>query len=113
MADKKLRRLSRRELIEIIYEVRKREAALEEENEALKQQLADRRLKFSKAGDLAELSASVNGLFEAAQATAAQYLLSLRAAAEEMQTAETDAEPTPDQSEPSEPGEGGDGSESC
>lgn len=81
MAEKKLRRLSRRDLVEIIYEVRKNEAALLEENEALKKQLEERDFKISRAGSLAELSASLNGLFEAAQATADQYLSEIRAAA--------------------------------
>lgn len=70
--------MGRRELIEIIYEVRKRETALAEENEALKQQLADKQLKAEQAGSLAELSAALNGLFGAAQATADQYLAQIR-----------------------------------
>lgn len=78
MTDKELRRLGRRDLIEIIYEVRKNEAALQVENEALKKQLADKHRRISKAGNLAELSASLNGLFEAAQATADQYLAEIR-----------------------------------
>lgn len=74
MTDKEFRRLSRADLIEIIYELQQSEKALQEEIAELKRQLADRRAAVSKVGSLAELSAALNGLFEAAQATADEYL---------------------------------------
>lgn len=91
MADRELRRMSRADLIEIIYELRKNEAALQAENEALRQQLEDRNAKISKAGSLAELSASLNGLFEAAQATADQYLKEIRVARKQAQALRVDS----------------------
>lgn len=78
MAEKELRRMCRQDLIEIIYELRKNEERLQLENESLKQQLKVRQTKIEKAGSLAELSASLNGLFESAQATADQYLREIR-----------------------------------
>lgn len=92
MTDKELRRLSRADLVEIIYEVRQNEAALQEEVESLKKQLDEKQKKISKAGSLAELSASLNGLFESAQATADQYLQEISDIYEYAQKLKTDTE---------------------
>lgn len=73
MTDKEFRRLSRADLIEIIYTLQKSEGSLREENEALKQKLEDRRVIIEESGSLAEALARLNGLFEAAQATADGY----------------------------------------
>ena len=70
MTDKEFRRLSREELVEIIYELQRSESALREENDQLRAKLADRSLKMEKAGSLAEASLALNGVFEAAQAAA-------------------------------------------
>lgn len=80
MTDKEFRRLSRADLIEIIYELQQREKALQEDTAELKQQLANRQAAVSKAGSLAELSATLNGLFETAQATADEYLQEIETA---------------------------------
>ncbi len=73
MTDKEFRRLSRADLIEIIYELQRSEKALQQENEALRRQLEDRRIAIEESGSLAEVLAKLNGLFEAAQATADEY----------------------------------------
>ena len=83
MTDKEFRRLSREELVEIIYELQRSESALREENDQLRTKLADRSLKMEKAGSLAEASLALNGVFEAAQAAADQYLTAIQAAAED------------------------------
>lgn len=80
MTDKEFRRLSRADLIEIIYELQQREKALQEDTAELKRQLANRQAAVSKAGSLAELSAALNGLFETAQATADEYLQEIETA---------------------------------
>ena len=64
MTDKEFRRLSREELVEIIYELQRSESALREENDQLRTKLADRSLKMEKAGSLAE------GILSDAQAQA-------------------------------------------
>lgn len=78
MTDKELRRLNRRELLEILL-------AEMEENEALKERLgeaeaalADRRIEMEKAGSLAEAALKLNGVFEAADRAARQYLENVR-----------------------------------
>ncbi len=78
MTDKEFRRLSRADLIEIIYELQQNEKALQQENEDLKHRLEERRETVSEAGSLAEVLAKVNGLFEAAQATADGYQEEIR-----------------------------------
>ena len=79
MAGNDLRHLSRAELVEIIYELKKRDeenrAALDE----LRARLDDRSLQISEAGSIAEAALRINRVFEAAQAAADQYLDAIRA----------------------------------
>ena len=84
MTDKELRRLSRAELLDILYEQQKRYEESLTENQALRQQLEERTLRIASAGSIAEAAVQVNGVFEAAQAAADQYLASVQAAAAEM-----------------------------
>ena len=76
MTDKDLRRLSHPELLDILYEQRKRYEDSLAENQALRQQLEDRTLRIASTGSIAEAAIQVNGVFEAAQAAADQYLAS-------------------------------------
>ena len=84
MTDKDLRHLSRAELLDILYEQQKRYEESLAENQALRQQLEDRTLRVASAGSIAEAAIQVNGVFEAAQAAADQYLASVKAATAEM-----------------------------
>ena len=79
MADTQLRHLSRLELIDIIYELQKQNQAAAEEIEQLRKALDEKELRLANAGSIAEAALSLNGVFEAAQAAADQYLLSVRA----------------------------------
>lgn len=92
MTDQELRRLSRTELVEILYEQQKRNEALAAENERLRAQLEQRELKIADAGSIAEAALQLSGVFEAAQAAADQYLHSIHAAnagmAEKQESAE-------------------------
>lgn len=85
MTDKEFRRLSRADLIEIIYTLQKSERTLQEENENLRQQLEERRIAISKAGSIAEAAIALSGVIEAAQDAADQYLLEIRAKQESME----------------------------
>lgn len=80
MTDKEFKRLKRSELIEIIYEYQKREQALQSRVEALQAQLDEKNLKIQQAGSIAEATAALTGIFEAAQKTADAYLEHIRAA---------------------------------
>ena len=76
MTDKELQHLSRVELIEIIYELQKQNEAAAAQVKRLEKALADREIHISNAGSIAEAAMGLNGVFEAAQAAADQYLLS-------------------------------------
>ena len=76
MMDQELRHLTREDLLDIIYELQRRTQQVEQENETIRKQLADRTVKLEKA---------LNGVFEAAQAAADQYLAQVHAANEQSQ----------------------------
>ena len=79
MAGKELRHMSRGELIDVIYALKKQQEELAAENEELRQQLSQRELKLQKAGSIAEAAMSLNQVFETAQQAADQYLQSVYA----------------------------------
>lgn len=79
MAERELRRMSRTELIEIIYALKQHEEELEQQNAALEQKLADRTLRLEQAGSIAEASLALHRVFEAAQAAADTYVNSVKA----------------------------------
>lgn len=81
MAERKLRRLSRRELIEIIYALEKKDAEQQTKIDRLEQQLAGRMVILENAGSIADAVVALNDLFAVAQRTADDYLQSVRAAA--------------------------------
>ena len=82
MTDKQLRHLSRAELIDIIFELQKQKEAAEARAEQLQKKLEERELHIAESGSIAEAALRINGIFEAAQAAAEQYLISVRANAE-------------------------------
>ena len=86
MKDRELRRLSRKELIEIIYELKKSELALKERNTALEKQLSDRSIQMQNAGSIAEAALALSGIFEAAQDAADRYLGAVRASVQQPQS---------------------------
>ena len=82
MTDKELRGLSRRELLELLI-------AREKENQQLRQELDDaraelnkRQIDVAKAGTMAEAALLLNGIFDAADRAAQQYLENIRLRAE-------------------------------
>lgn len=78
MTDKELQRLKRGELLEMLLEQSKENDRLKEEVEELRAQLADRKIEIESAGTIAEASFKLNGVFDAAQAAAQQYLDNLQ-----------------------------------
>ena len=78
MTDKELKRLSRAELLEMLL-------AQAEENEKLKTRLGEmqtrldnRQIMLAEAGSIAEAALQLNGVFQAAESAAAQYLENIR-----------------------------------
>lgn len=86
MTEQELKKLGRGDLMELLLEqgreIERLRAAVETaERQArqAEQRLSQRELDVEAAGTLADASARVNGLLEAAQATADQYLENIRA----------------------------------
>lgn len=88
MRSKDCRHYSRRELIEIIYELERREERLERKLERARERLKDRTVRMEQAGSLAEVAAVLSGLFEAADETTALYLAGVRSRVESMRNTE-------------------------
>ena len=74
MTDKEFQRLSRAQLIDIIYQFQVEHEKLTAENERLTQALADRRVRVSEAGNLAEAALAIHNVMQSAQDAAAHYL---------------------------------------
>lgn len=74
MVSKELRRLSRRELIDIIYQMKKNEQQMQAEIASLQEALQDRQIRISVAGSIAEAAVSITNVFSAAQLSADLYL---------------------------------------
>ena len=74
MSNKELKRLSRRELVDIIYQLKKSEQEMQEEIESLKKELEDRRIRIATAGSIADAAMSITNVFSTAQKTAELYL---------------------------------------
>lgn len=74
MVSKELKKLSRRELVDIIYQMKKNEQLLQDEIASLQEALQDRRIHLSTAGSIAEAAISVANVFSSAQTAADLYL---------------------------------------
>lgn len=74
MTDKELRRMSRSELLEMLIAQMEENKALQERLELVEAQLQERQIAVEKAGTLAEAAFSLNGVFQAVEAAAQQYL---------------------------------------
>lgn len=77
MTDKELKRLSRSELLELLLIQTREREQLEQRLAEAEQKLADRQIRLEKAGDIAHAALEINGVMEAAQAAARQYLESV------------------------------------
>ena len=74
MTDREFKRLSRSQLIDIIYQLQLKQEELTADNEKLSKELADKRLRISKAGNIAEAALEIHNVMQAAQDAAAHYL---------------------------------------
>lgn len=83
MTDKEFKRLSRAQLIDVIYQFQLQIDKLTEENRALESELADKRLRLRNAGNIAEAALEINNCFCNAQNAAEQYLNEIKAIREE------------------------------
>lgn len=77
MTDKELRKLKRGELLEILLEQSKEIEELKKKLDIAERKLRSRTIKMKRAGSIAEAALQLNHVFEAAQAAADQYVLSV------------------------------------
>ena len=83
MTEKELRRLSRKELLEILIDQTKEISSLRETVQNLESQLNERKIAIAESGSLAEASLKLNGIFADADRAAKQYLENVRMIEEE------------------------------
>ena len=81
MTNRELRRLSRRELLELLIEQGKKVNDLQARLDEATEKLASRQIQLEQAGSIAEAALRLNHIFEDAQAAADQYLENIRARA--------------------------------
>ena len=74
MTDKEFKRLSRSQLIDIIYQLQLKQDELTADNEKLSKALEDKRLRVSKTGNIAEAALEIHNVMQDAQDAAAHYL---------------------------------------
>ena len=78
MTEKELRKLNRYQLLELIILQTEEMEKLKEELEATKAKVENQQIMLSKAGNIAEASLQLSGIFEAAQKAAEIYLESVK-----------------------------------
>lgn len=78
MTDKEFKRLSRAQLIDIIYQLQLKQEELTADNEELAKALEDRRLRVSEAGNIAEAALEIHKVMRAAQDAAEHYMEEIR-----------------------------------
>ena len=83
MTDKEFKRLSRSQLIDIIYQFQLKQNELTEEIERLTKALADRRIRVKEAGNIADAALEITNVMQAAQDAATLYLEEIRTMREE------------------------------
>lgn len=78
MTEKELKRLNRRQLLELLIIQTERADDLQAQLTAAQEQLQAKTVALSKPGSIAEASMQLSGIFEVAQQTAEIYLENIR-----------------------------------
>lgn len=78
MTDKELRKLKRIEILELLLEQSRENERLRAEIAEVNKKLEDKEIAIKEAGSIAEAALKLNGIFEAAQRAADQYLENLK-----------------------------------
>jgi hypothetical protein len=76
--DKSLKKMSRTELLELLLEQSEQIEKLEKELKIAKILLKKRQIAIEQSGNIAEAALKLNGVFEAAQKAADEYLENVR-----------------------------------
>ena len=74
MTDREFKRLSRSQLIDIIYQLQLKQEELTADNERLTKALDDKRLRVNQVGNIAEAALEIHNVMQAAQDAATHYM---------------------------------------
>lgn len=88
MTNEELRKLSRKDLLRLLVKQGKECDSLRARLEEAEAALQDRKIKIEESGSLAEAVLRLNGIFEAAQTAADQYLENIKMRAESRSSSE-------------------------
>lgn len=83
ISERELKRLSRADLLELLVTESRENEKLRAQLEEANQKLKSREIELQNSGSLAEAALRLNGVFEAADRAAEQYLENIRRLAEE------------------------------
>ena len=78
MTDKELRKLKRGELLEMLLEQSRENDELKKQLSDMQKKLENRDIILKESGSIAEAALKLNGVFEAAEKAAEQYLENIR-----------------------------------
>lgn len=87
MTDRELKRLSRSELLEMLIAQMEENEKLKIDLETVQEKANNRRIAIDRAGSIAEAALVLNGVFDAAEAAASQYLENIRKLSDEKEAA--------------------------
>lgn len=85
MTDQELRKLSRKDLLELLIMQGRERDALQAELDKAKAELDNRQLCIDQSGSIAEAALEITGVFKAAQEAAEQYLENIRLRSEQIE----------------------------
>lgn len=75
---KNLKKMSRKELLELLVFVSKKNDELQKELDETKEQLNNKQINIKESGSIAEAALKLNNIFETAQKAANQYLENIK-----------------------------------
>lgn len=78
VTDRELRKLSRADLLELLLAESRENEMLRTQLKEAQEKLASREIELQNAGSIAEAALRLNGVFEAAEQAAQQYLENIR-----------------------------------
>lgn len=87
MTDRDVKKMSRKELLELLIASKEENAELKERLEQQELALQSREIQIKNAGNLAEAALALNGIFESADKAAAQYLENIKRSSEQQEGA--------------------------
>ena len=78
MTDQQLKRMNRSKLLQMLLEIERENETLRARNEELEEKMRKRELQLAESGSIAEAALKLNGIFEAAQQAADQYVYNVQ-----------------------------------